>query len=104
MISLRLGWKFSARKRGMYRRRPRRRLGKRAEPAPAPRQRRDRIPPSEARRQEEFFEPFVYFVDRLNRIPPSEARLQKPPTTEPEVLRAEAWELLSLLQTHSWGK
>ena len=48
----RLGWKFSARKRGMYRRRPRRRLWKRAEPAPAPRQRRDRIPPSEARRQE----------------------------------------------------
>ena len=47
----RLGWKFSARKRGMYRRRPRRRLGKRAEPAPAPRQRRDRIPPSEARRR-----------------------------------------------------
>ena len=36
----------------MYRRRPRRRLGKRAEPAPAPRQRRDRIPPSEARRNE----------------------------------------------------
>ena len=34
----------------MYRRRPHRRLGKRAEPAPAPRQRRDRIPPSEARR------------------------------------------------------
>ena len=48
----RLGWKFSARKRGMYRRRPRRRLWKRAEPAPAPRQRRDRIPPSEARRKE----------------------------------------------------
>ena len=47
-----LGWKFSARKRGMYRRRPRRRLGKRAKPAPAPRQRRDRIPPSEARRKE----------------------------------------------------
>ena len=35
-----LGWKFSARKRGMYRRRPRRRLWKRAEPAPAPRLRR----------------------------------------------------------------
>ena len=47
----RRGWKFSARKRGMYRRRPRRRLGKRAEPALAPRQRRDRIPPSEARRR-----------------------------------------------------
>ena len=36
-----LGRKFSARRRGMYRRRPRRRLGKRAKPAPAPRQRRD---------------------------------------------------------------
>ena len=48
----RLGWKFTARKRGMYLRRPRRRLWKRAEPAPAPRQRRDRIPPSEARRKE----------------------------------------------------
>ena len=46
-----LGRKFSARERGMYRRRPRRRLWKRAEPAPAPRQRRDRIPPSEARRR-----------------------------------------------------
>ena len=34
----------------MYRRRPCRRLGQRAKPAPAPRQRRDRIPPSEARR------------------------------------------------------
>ena len=43
--------KFSVRKRGMYRRRPRRRLGKRAKPAPAPRQRRDRFPPSEARRR-----------------------------------------------------
>ena len=47
----RLGWKFPARKRGMYRRRPRRRLGKRAEPALAPRQRRDRFPPSETRRR-----------------------------------------------------
>ena len=48
--------KFSARKRGMYRRRPRRRLWKRAEPAPAPRERRDRIPLSEARRQLESLE------------------------------------------------
>ena len=64
----RRGWKFSARKRGMYRRRPRRRLWKRAKPAPAPRERRDRIPPSEARRR-------------------------KIPATGPEVLRAEAREV-----------